>query len=88
MQFRYVGRESYIGEQKLDKLGQAITLDAETAQVAKEGNALLLTEEQFESVGFTADELRTYADPGSWPDATPEFREKLKLARALAREEV
>lgn len=71
--FRFVGTTLDIGDRRLTRLGEKITLDSDMG-------APLITEEAFQSVGFTEDELKAYATPGQRAEMPSEFASKLSKA--------
>lgn len=75
--FRFVGTEAVHGGVRLHLLGQKFS--AESAH-----GAALITEEEWEECGFTDDEVKRYASPGSRANMTPEFEEKLRQAWGFA----
>lgn len=61
--YRFIGTESYVGETKMSRFGQRFKIDEELAALAQKGGAALLSDEDFESFGFTDRELKVWADP-------------------------
>lgn len=62
-QFRFVGAETIIGNTKLDRFGMRVNLDEKFAKIAVAGGAALLSEENFNSIGFDDQDLKVWADP-------------------------
>lgn len=83
--FRFVGSETEMGDVRLEKLGDLVELTETEADllVYRSGGAPLITDEQFASAGFTADEMKQYAFWGQRADAPAEFHRKLAAARAF-----
>lgn len=80
-QYRFIGTETIIGDHRLTRLGEAIELtEEEAANVLGPTGAPLLTEEAFESIGFTEQELSIYAFPGQRVDAPEAFTDKMSVA--------
>lgn len=74
--YRFVGTTLEIGDTRLTRLGDKIMLDDDMG-------APLLTEEAFASVGFTPEELKTFATPGQRVEMPSDFAAKLSKAWAL-----
>ena len=93
MKLRFIGtRLEVVGFNPLDQFGQAVTLPDPLGRELLEPvpgfgvdqrSAPLLTEAEFESIGFTPDELKAYADIGTHADAPAAFLAKKKAALAL-----
>ncbi len=62
MRFKFIASESHIGEVRLCTYGQTVDLDAEMAHTCILGRVGLLPVDQFDSIGFTEDELERHAD--------------------------
>lgn len=80
--YRFVGVSACIGSRELTQFGQKILLTDEQYATAVAGGAALISDEKFQEIGFTDDELRRYAFTGSWSRATSEFQEKRAAAVA------
>lgn len=77
MKLRFLGTECTIGDHpSLKTFGQVIELDETLALEAIAGGAALIPEAEFAALGFTADELREYAQPGLHQFAPPTFLDK------------
>jgi hypothetical protein len=74
--------------QSLEKLGQVIVLDEADAARYLRGGCALLTEEQWQSVGITADEQKIYTVAGKRLNAPAEFTAKMQRAWTLAGENI
>lgn len=59
----FVGSVSYIGRITLDRFGAKYKIDEGLATSAQKGGAAILEESDFNAIGFTADELKIWADP-------------------------
>jgi hypothetical protein len=68
---------------KLENFGHAIDADEKEATDWQRGGCALLTEDEFNSIGFTKDELTKYKTPGSRINAPKEFAEKMQRAHFL-----
>lgn len=83
MKFRFVGTSCAIGEVAgLREFGEAVDLDATLAKdiIGHPRGAALLPETTFASLGFTPEDLREFATPGSHADAPPAFQQKKNAA--------
>lgn len=60
--FRFVGTEVEIGAIKLNRFGERIMLDESIACDVRKA-APLITEDEFNSIGFTDEDLKVWADP-------------------------
>ncbi len=83
MRFRFIGTSCAIGEVAgLREFGEAVDLDATLAKdiIGHPRGAALLPETTFASLGFTPEELREFATPGSHADAPPAFTAKKQQA--------
>lgn len=79
MKYFNIGSETEIGGYpKLLRLGQSVELPEAIYRDAVHGGALLLTEEEFNGLGFTAEELEKYPTGGLQRFAPEAVREKLK----------
>lgn len=93
MKLRFIGVKLEItGYPVLETFGQSITLpDALAREMLapvpgsglEQRSAPLLTEVEFEGIGFTPDDLKAYADIGTHADAPAAFLTKKKAALAL-----
>ncbi len=87
MTFRFIGTEADIGGIALKRFGQTFELpEGELSAVFGDRGALALPEAEFDSIGFTDDELKRFAHPAAQNSGMPgatEFREK--KADAVAR---
>jgi len=81
--YHFVGTYTEIGERRLTKFGEEILLSDEEARNAIAGGAPLVEASAFEKLGFTEQELVTYAYPGARIDAPESFIEKMRKAWAL-----
>lgn len=87
MTYRFLGTYSEIGDvARLDQFGQAVDLPLALAEDAVAGGCALLPEDEFQRIGFTADELRRFAPPATHQGAPPEFLEKKRRALLRAQE--
>ena len=83
--YRYVGTVTEIGGvPQLDRFGQAVDLSDEVASIAVLGGAALMTEEDFEGVGFTPAEIERYENPGARRDMDAVFESKFLHAHGLS----
>lgn len=78
MSYRNLGSETDIGHVQLRRLGQAVELDDILATEAIQGGACILPAADFDVLGFTDEELKMYATPGSQINAPAAFKEKLR----------
>lgn len=79
---RYVGGDcSEVGEREFDTVGQRATFSEELFSEVLLGGAAFITERDFAKVGFTDLELDTFGPCGMRIDPTPEFVEKMEVAR-------
>lgn len=63
MEYRFVGSETYVGEVHMTRFGQRFAITEELAADAQRGGAAILDEPTFQSIGFTKEDLRIWADP-------------------------
>jgi len=80
--YRFVGSYCEIdnGRIKLDRFGQRVELGDDVADTVIRGGGAILPEEDFERLGFTAEELAAYAYPGQQESAPEGFKEKRNAA--------
>lgn len=73
--YRFVGSACAIwGVAELSKFGQRIELLDEVAENVILGGAALITEEDFNVIGFSTDELTDFAFPGQRVNAPEDFK--------------
>lgn len=80
MTYRFLGTESDVGSIALRFFGQQVQMDEQTARDAVLGGCAIIPEEDFAKCGFTAAELRDYANPGPRSAAPAEFQAKYRAA--------
>lgn len=80
MTYRFLGTHSDAGPIALRFFGQQIQMDDATAKDAVLGGCAIIPESDFQACGFTAEELRAYANPGPRSAAPSEFQSKVKAA--------
>ena len=80
--YRFIGSLAEIGDIELREFGQPVELDDQLAKEAVAGNCAIIRDEEFQAIGFTADELRKHKYVGARQNAPAEF--KRKFATALA----
>lgn len=79
--YRFVGSACVLwGIAEFSTFGQRIELPEHTASEAIRGGAALVPEEEFEAIGFTADELKNFAFPGQQVNAPEPFKTKQRAA--------
>jgi hypothetical protein len=61
--YRFVGSAANVGPVKMERFGQAFNIDGALATQAIKAGVPLLTEQQFQELGFTAQQLKVWADP-------------------------
>lgn len=100
MKLRFVGtRLEIVGFNPLEQFGQAVTLpDALAKELLgpvsgfglDQRAAALLTEAEFDDIGFTPEELKNFADIGTHADAPAAFlvKKRAALARLAAQPKV
>lgn len=82
MTFRHIGTESQIGDLPiLREYGQAVELDETLAAEAILGNAALLPEADFKSLGFIEDELKRFKHVAAHEDAPATVKAKFLAGR-------
>lgn len=74
------GSDSMCGGTAMKSFGQAIELTEEQAEEAMRGGCALLPADQFNSIGFTPDELKKYPTAGYQINAPKPFLEKRQAA--------
>lgn len=85
--YRFLGTHTDIGGYAaLDHFGQRVELPAELAKDAVRGGASLLPEDQFEALGFSAEELSKHGTPGGRINAPDSFLRKHKAGLLAAHE--
>ena len=75
-----MGTYSEFGSIKLDRFGQRVLLTTEQAEQAQRGGCALLAEVEFQSFGFTEDDLRYWANPFEDPFDIPPTQSADKAA--------
>ena len=82
--YNFVGSYCEIdgGRIKLEKFGQRIDLPEDLAAVVIKGGGAILPEAEFESLGFTEQEISLYAYPGQQASAPEAFLAKRTQAHA------
>jgi len=79
---RFVGRESDIGDRQYRNIGERAEFTDELYTQVLLGGAAFLTEEEFQNIGFSEDDLRRLRNnPDLVGDAEPELAEKILSAR-------
>jgi len=78
MTYRFCGAFSEVGSTRLERLGQSVDFTQEQADEAILGGCILLTEEQYASIGFTPEEQKRYAYIGSRLSAPQAFALKMR----------
>lgn len=80
--YRFVGSYCEIdgGRIKLERFGQRIELPDEVAETVIRGGGAILPEADFESLGFTEQEISLYAYPGQQIGAPEAFTRKQQEA--------
>ena len=86
MTFRFIGIESHYSGGRLESFGQPVPLGETEGAALIVGNLPILPDAEFQSCGFTAEELERYKYPGPREGCTPEFAEKWKAARLALHE--
>lgn len=81
-QYNFVGTSCTIGDQRLERFGQPVSLSREVAQIAVAGKASIVPAARFAVIGFTAEELQAYAYIGQRSQAPESFQAKLRAAVA------
>ena len=80
---RFVGTQTSVtGVAECTQFGQAVQVEKELAADLM-ATSPFLASAAFDAVGFTAEELKQFADPGTHADAPEEFRAK-KTAALIA----
>jgi hypothetical protein len=76
--YRFVGSYCEIdnGRIKMDRFGQRVEFSGDVADTVIRGGGAILPEEDFENLGFTADEQAAYAYPGQQESAPESFKTK------------
>lgn len=76
--YRFVGTETMLGERRLSRLGDVVELsDEEHACVCGETGLPVVPDEDFETVGFTAEEIKKHGTFGGRVNAPGGFWSKL-----------
>jgi hypothetical protein len=80
--YRFVGSYCEIdgGRIKLERFGQQVELPDAVAEVVVKGGGAIIPETEFESLGFTEQELSLYAYPGQQDGAPEAFAVKRHAA--------
>ncbi len=76
--YRFVGTESVVGNIKMTRFGQRFGIDSELAESAQAGGCALIEETDFNSLGFTTEELKIWADPFMSITDVPDNKEDAK----------
>ena len=63
MVYRFVGTGSELGAVRFERFGQRAELQPDVAAMAQRGGCALLSESDFNAVGFTTEDLKIWADP-------------------------
>jgi hypothetical protein len=90
-EYVFVGTHSYVGTIELSRFGQRVELPDGVARTAIAGGCALLPAEEFETIGFTAEEVERHPYPGDWESAPAELIAKRCAAHAAVariREEI
>lgn len=83
--FRFVGTLLRVGERTYYRFGDCVDIpdgQVDTA-VYMRGGATVVTEEQFQSIGFTDAELQKFRTPASQFQAGSDFVSKLERVRSM-----
>ncbi len=80
MLYRFVGRSSEVGEMQFRHVGEQAEFTEELYTQVLLGGAAFITEEEFESIGFSANELSGLRQNTDLENE-PELAEKLHRAR-------
>lgn len=84
---RYVGGGcSTVGDREFDAVGQRAVFSERSFCEVVLGNAPFITEEDFNKVGFTADELSLHGPSGARVDPPQSFNDKLGMAQQMFRD--
>lgn len=79
MTYRFIGTTAQIaGVADLKTLGQSVELSEDLFRDAVLGGCPLLPAEEFDALGFTAEELKRYGDAYGREHAPAEFFDKLR----------
>jgi hypothetical protein len=91
--YRFIGTVAEVGPLKFERVGQRVEMEDSVANNARIGGCALLTEQEFNSFGFTNEDMKIWADPFVDPFDVPTveaqalakaaFTERLQRARAL-----
>jgi hypothetical protein len=88
-QYRHVGTQlMYHQDGRLitvKSFGQPVELDEQLATELRRQNAPLLSSDQFQTLGFTDDELKRWASSLTWRNAPKDFLAKVEAAHELVR---
>ncbi len=71
MVYRFVGTAAEVGPLKFDRVGQRVEMEDRVARLAQVGGCQLLTEAEFNSFKFTAEDLKIWSDPFIDPFEVP-----------------
>jgi hypothetical protein len=69
--YRFIGTTAEVGPLKFERVGQRVEMEDFVADNARIGGCALLTEAQFNSFGFTSEDLKIWTDPFIDPFDTP-----------------
>jgi len=82
MMIRFVGAFGDFAGRRLDRLGDRVDVIPEDFEEAVSGGCALLPDEEFEAIGFTAQELTRYATAGDRARGMePGFAAKMEKAQ-------
>jgi hypothetical protein len=86
MEYRFIGAESLVGNNRLDSLGQKITLSEADGLMAMQGGCVLIPAAEYQKLGITPEEekqCRFAAQRQKMPEAL-----KAKLAAGVRRYQI
>lgn len=78
--YRFLGTVGAVGSLELTQFGQRVTMSEEQAFEAVRGGCALLPDAEFQSIGFSSDELLKNAFPSARPRLDPSFQAKRRIA--------
>lgn len=82
-QFVFVGAHCELPNLKLERFGQTVELTDAAAENIIAGGGAILPKSEFDAIGFSDEEVKSFAFPGPRITAPAEFQEK--YSRAVAR---
>jgi hypothetical protein len=85
MTYRFVGVYALIGKTLFNRFGQQVTMTEDEFKYALTGRIALITEEQWDDIGFTEQEISLYSQPSSLHKAPDAFIQKRNLAHEVFR---